>query len=287
MTYNPYFCFTRIIAYRCRTKFTHGVRLEVLPSTLWKKLSENFELSEYEAKAYLSLVMGGACKARKLSLICGVPRTRIYGTLKKLMERGLVVEIVGEPRKFAPTSPAKALESLLQSCREKTSDRVISLVESDRLLSLLEEAYKNVSARTEPERGEIWIIRRRSEILRRIREMLCRAERSVNVITTEKGLILFYKAFHKLLDKLVEDGVKVRTKAPISSYNGSLARELKYVCQVRHVDVRFPVLFLCVDDRELLLVELRPDSFSIDSGEDVGVFSRNPTLCALISLMLP
>jgi len=220
-------------------------------------------------------------------LISGVPRTKIYATLKKLMERELVIEIVEKPRKFAPTSPAKALKPLLRSLRKEISDRVVSLVESDKLLSLLEEAYKNMSARNEQEREEVWIIQRRSEIFRKIREMLLRAERSVNVVTTENGLILFYRAFHKLLDKLVEKDVKVRMGAPISSYNGSIARELKYVCQVEHVDVSFPILFLCVDDRELLLVELRPDDFGIALDDDVGVFSRNPTLCALISLMLP
>jgi len=264
------------------------LEVETLPPMLpWEKLSEDFELSEYEAKAYLSLVMSGACKARKLSLISGVPRTKIYATLKKLMERELVIEIVEKPRKFAPTSPAKALKPLLRSLRKEISDRVVSLVESDKLLSLLEEAYKNMSARNEQEREEVWIIQRRSEIFRRIREMLLRAERSVNVVTTENGLILFYRAFHKMLDKLAEKDVKVRMGAPISSYNGSIAQELKYVCQVEHVDVPFPILFLCVDDRELLLVELRPDDFSIALDDDVGVFSRNPILCDLISLMLP
>jgi len=264
------------------------LEVEASPSILsWEKLSENFGLSEYEAKAYLSLVTHGASEARKLSLACGVPRTKIYGTLKKLMERGLVVEVVGEPRKFAPTSPEKAFKPYLQSFREKTSDRVISLVESDRLLQLLEEAYKKTSLKGEPERGDVWIIRRRPEIIRSIREMLCRAERSVNVITTEKGLVLFYKTVGKLLDKTVESGVNVRIGTPIDSFNETLSRELEHICQVEHMDVRFPVLFLCVDNREFLLTELKPDDFSVDSSEDVGVFSQNPALCALITLLLP
>ena len=122
-----------------------------------KKLSENLGLSEYEARVYLSLVTGGASEAKKLSMVCGVPRTKVYKTLKKLMKRGLVVEIPRNPRKFAPTSPEKGFRTYLQSFREKTSDRVISLVESNSLLSLLEEGYKKTSLKAEPERGEVWI----------------------------------------------------------------------------------------------------------------------------------
>ena len=134
--------------------------------------------SEYEAKAYLFLILGGSCKARRLSLICGVPRTRVYGTLKKLIERGLVVEMEEDPQKFSAASPIISLTPLLQSFREETSDRVISLVETDRMISQLEETYKKMSVSTKPEMGNIWILRRRSEILRKIRGMLSRAEKS-------------------------------------------------------------------------------------------------------------
>ena len=252
----------------------------------WDKLSEHVGLSEYEARVYLSLVTSGASEARKLSMVCGVPRTKIYGTLKKLIERGLVVEMPGEPKKFSPVSPAKAFKTYLQSFREKTSDKVISLVESDRLISLLEEAYQKANVELKQEKGEVWIIHRRSEILRIIREMLSRARTSVDVITTANGLVLFYKAASKLLDKLVEEGVTVQIGAQIGSFNGTLARELNYVCQVKRVDVSLPILFLCVDGREILLAELRPDDFGTHYGEDVGFFSRKPTLCALVSPLL-
>jgi len=246
----------------------------------WQKLSEHAGLSEYEAKVYVSLIEKGSSRARKVSMICGVPRTKVYGTLKKLIERGLVVEIPGEPRKFAPASPANAFSAYLQSYQEKAQNL-------NKIVSSLEANYKKVNIEAESQKGDLWIIKGRHGILQRVREMLSDAEESVDVITTGNGLILFYKAVNKLLDKLEEKGVKIRIEAPINFHNGSLAQELKYVCEIKHVNVDLPILFLRVDNRKCLFIKLSPDDFNPDSGEDVGVFSENATLGRLISLLLP
>ena len=219
-------------------------------------------------------------------MLCGVPRTKIYGTLKQLIERGLAIEIHGEPKKFLAVTPSKALNTYLQSAREKTSNRVISLIESDRLISLLEEAHQKANVESRSEKGEIWVIRGRSEILQTIHEMLNRARISINVITTANGLILFYKATNKLLDKLVDEGVAIQIGAQISSLNGNLAKELNYICEVKNVNVSSSIFFLCADGQEIVVSQLKPDDFGIESDEDVGFFSRNPTLCALVSQLL-
>ena len=108
---------------------------------LYEKVSRYLGLSEYEARVYVSLVMEGASEARRLSMRCGVPRTKVYATLKKLMERGLVFELPGDPRKFAPAGPAEGFEHHLLHFKQKTSDSVVSLVESHEVVSLLEKAY--------------------------------------------------------------------------------------------------------------------------------------------------
>jgi len=173
---------------------------------LVQKVSRYLGLSKYEARVYVSLVMGGAFGARRLSMRCGVPRTKVYATLKKLMERGLVFELPGEPRKFAPDGPAEAFEQHLLHFKEKTSDSVVSLVESHEVVSLLEEAYKKTQLTIEPQKEEVWIVQGKSEILNKVREMLSRAKKSVDVVTTEKGFVWFHKTFDKLLDELVENG---------------------------------------------------------------------------------
>lgn len=244
-----------------------------------QKVSRHLGLSEYEARVYVSLVMEGASEARRLSMRCGVPRTKVYATLKKLMERGLVLELPGEPRKFASTSPAEAFEPYMLRSREKTSDRVISLVEADSVVSSLEEAHKKTQSSIEPQKEEVWIVHGRSEMSRKLREMLSRAKENVRVVTTEDGFVFFYKTFGKLLDKLVENGVNVQIGTPINSHNGSLARELNYICKVKHVNVDSPLLYLCVDEQAFFLAKLTPNN--------LGVVCYSSTLCDLFSLLLP
>ena len=247
-----------------------------------QKVSRHLGLSEYEARVYVSLVTEGSSEARRLSMRCGVPRTKVYATLKKLMERGLVFELPGEPRKFAPASPAEAFGKYLSYSKEEASDRVISLVESDSVVSSLEEVYKEKQLSVEPQKEEIWIVQGWSEILGKMREALSRAKKSVVVVTTENGFLSFHKAFDRLLDKLVENGVDVQIGTPINSHNGGLARELNYVFKVKHTEIGSSMLYLCVDKQACFLAKL-----SLGSEEDVGVACYNSTVCDLFSLLLP
>jgi sugar-specific transcriptional regulator TrmB len=219
---------------------------------------------------------------------CAVPRTKVYATLKKLMERGLVFELPRQPRKFDVTSPAEDFEQYLLHFKEKTSDSVASLVESHEVVSLLEEAYKKTQSTVEPQKEEVLIVQG-SEIMGKVRELLSRPppEKLVDIVTTENGFVWFYKTFGKLLDKLVESGVTVQIGASINSHDSSLARELRCICKVKHVDVPSPLLYLCVDDQALLLVKLKLNNGSLDSEKSLAFACYSSTLFDLFSLLLP
>lgn len=244
-------------------------------------------LSEYEARVYVSLVAEGASEGRKLSIRCGVPRTKVYATLKKLMERGLVLELPEVPRKFAPVSPAQGFETYLIHLDGETSSRVTSLMVSREAVSLLEQAYKKMRSPAIPQKEEIWILRGRAAILKKMREMLSRAQKKVTIVTMEDGFVLFYKTVGKLLDKIVDSGVKVWIGTPINSNNRPLARELNYMCKVENVDVSSPFFYLCIDNKEFLLADVKPGDLETVSGEDFGVISQNGCLCHIISLLIP
>jgi sugar-specific transcriptional regulator TrmB len=88
-------------------------------SPLWQELHSSFGLSEYEAKVYVSLIDCGASRVGRLSTLCGVPRSKIYKTLQKLVERNLVTEIPEEPKLYAPISPHDAFKSFFESLKQK------------------------------------------------------------------------------------------------------------------------------------------------------------------------
>jgi len=245
-------------------------------ASLWQKLCEYANLSEYEARVYASLIKEGPSTARRLSMLCGVPRTKIYETLKKLVERELVTEIPSSPKRFASLSPKDTFKPFLSSYEEKTRDFYA-------LISLLEENYIKTVSSTKMKREETWVLLGRSEMLRKISEMMSRAEKSVDIVTTENGLILFYKVYNNFLDKLCKNGLEIRIAAPISSKNRNIAKELRYICKVRHLDTPPSILLLRVDHDEFLLACLITDNYEISSDRDVGMYCRSPILCTLIT----
>jgi len=64
------------------------------------------------------------------------------------------------------------LKTLLLRLKEKVSEGVISLVESEEVLSLLEEAYRKTQSTIVSQREEVWTVQGWSEMLRKMKPAL-------------------------------------------------------------------------------------------------------------------
>jgi len=71
-------------------------------------------LTEYEGKTLATLFRMGEAEAPAISRIAQVPKTRVYDVLDKLVERNLVIEIRGRPKRYRGIEAKKGFESLLQ-----------------------------------------------------------------------------------------------------------------------------------------------------------------------------
>ncbi|RLG97830.1 hypothetical protein DRO29_02290 [Candidatus Bathyarchaeota archaeon] len=242
--------------------------------TLWQRLYEDIGLSEYEARAYISLLENGPSTARRLSMISGIPRTKIYGTLKKLIERDLVIEIPGNPKMFLATPPSETLEPILRAYERLVEDFKV-------FISYLEEIYVKSDYASKLKRSNLWTLSGRNEILHRILGMLTHARRAVDLVTSEDCLILIYKLYGKVLDDLAGKGVEVRLFTQRNPRNQNLIRELRYIYKVRQLDVPPSILYINVDDSLFLLASLTEHGNS-----DIGVFIENPVLSNLILRLL-
>jgi len=241
---------------------------------LWRRLSEYLGLSEYEAKLYVSLIEVGQATARKLSVFSGVPRTKVYTVLKRLIDMGFVTEIPGEPRRFLPVPPNIALKSYLQTYRDMTQNL-------SSLISTLEEALKRARTQEKLRQGSIWTISGKQNIFKKIREMLINAKRSVYIITNGNGLILLFRMFSRLLDELASRSVKIKIITTNEQNSKYLVKELRYLYDVKVVDLQLPLLVLYVDHEQLLMSCIQSESNSLKY-KDEAVFSNNPVLRRLI-----
>ncbi len=65
-----------------------------------KAMLKNLGLTEYEAKAYVTLVKFGTLTAEKISEMGKIPLPRVYDTIAELHKKGFVLVGNTRPKKF-------------------------------------------------------------------------------------------------------------------------------------------------------------------------------------------
>jgi len=244
---------------------------------LWPKIVEYIGLSEYESKVYLSLINLGTVSARILSLNCDVPRTKVYGTLKKLIDYGLVVEIPGHPKQFAPSNPRESFNTILNITKEKATD-------FDNIVKKLDEAHKKRMEKLNPEKKLIWFLDKEHNIRGKCNEIIRQSEEELNILTTEDGLEILFNAAHRLLDEMLESGVEIKLYSPLDPKVNPLARELSYIYQVKQVEVETPILFINSDNKRFILAKLAPRG--AEKPIESAMFTEDKDLLDLVHLLL-
>ena len=245
--------------------------------SLWPKIVEYIGLSEYESKVYLSLINLGTAGARKLSINCDVPRTKVYGTLKKLIDYGLVVEIPGAPKKFSPSKPTDCFNTILNITKEKADD-FCTIIEN------LENLYTEHSEQGGPRKKLVWYLDPEEDIRGKCSELIRQSEHELNIITTDDGLEILFNSYHRLLDEIQENGVEIKLHSPLDPKVNPLARELSYIFQIQKVNVKTPILFINSDNKRFLIARLAsrgtPRPFLC------AMFTEDKELLELIHLLL-
>ncbi|MCW4050208.1 MAG: hypothetical protein NWE89_10795 [Candidatus Bathyarchaeota archaeon] len=245
--------------------------------SIWPKIVEYIGLSEYESKVYLSLINLGTAGARKLSLNCDVPRTKVYGTLKKLIDYGLVVEIPGAPKQFAPSHPGESFNTILNITKEKADD-------FHNIVKRLENVHEEHKESVGPQKKLVWFLDHEHDIKGKCNEILRQSDEELTIITTEDGLEVLFNAAHRLLDEVQERGVTIKLFSPLDPKVNPLARELSYIYEVKKVKVQTPILFINSDSKRFILAKLAPRG--ADKPFQTAMFTEDPELLDLICLLL-
>ncbi|MGP3533646.1 TrmB family transcriptional regulator [Microbacterium sp. RD1] len=107
-----------------------------MTETAHQELAEAlFELgfSQYEAKCYVGLMNQEPQTGYRVSKTTGVPQPKVYETLRRLVSRGVVREIAGDPTLFSAIPPTTLLDEL-----KATFDR--RLDEAERTVQAMDAA---------------------------------------------------------------------------------------------------------------------------------------------------
>ena len=204
-------------------------------------------LTEQETRAYLALVTHGELTAREVSMLSGIPYSKIYGVLERLRDRGWISVGPGRPKRYSALPPVEAARKE----RLRREEELRALEEC--VVGELQPLYERSRA---VERPDIWIIRGLDGVLSKIRDVLSRARREVllAIPLAAKGIL---SSVEPSIMHLRFSGVEVRILAP-----EELRDELSHLSGL--ADVRFKSgMFgggLIVDGREAVLVLARSGS---------------------------
>ncbi|MHB8120392.1 MAG: TrmB family transcriptional regulator [Methanothrix sp.] len=165
-------------------------------------------LTEYEAKAYATLVGMGEATAREVHELSGVPRTRIYDILRDLGSKGFVEFVQGSPTYYRAVEPDRVMERLrdeLVACIDRSTSE---------LLSLNLEAHGS---------SPVWCVRSEWGIKNRIRDFLSKVDRELIVFCRSPDLLIEHRAE---LKKVVGLRIKVDRKEKFEG-SGFEVQEMK------------------------------------------------------------
>jgi len=124
-------------------------------------LLKDFNFTESEAKAYITLIQNGPCTGYELSKLSGVPRSKIYNILEILYNKGYVTNTRDEKSLLYKAEP---IEHIIRLIKNSTEDK----------LYLLSQQISNFEI--EKDNEKIWNLYGYEAILNKCLELIERAE---------------------------------------------------------------------------------------------------------------
>jgi sugar-specific transcriptional regulator TrmB len=161
-----------------------------------QKALETVGLTEYEAKAYLSLIQAGTSNAGNISTHAEIPRSKIYEVLLRLEKKKLIEVQKGRPLFFKAMKPSIALdmvesglkESLQEELTQKKSDldklyekKLSQISTAHSTLADLDSFYEKNTA-IEPSEEFIWTIHGKDNLASQAKETILSASKDVRLM---------------------------------------------------------------------------------------------------------
>ena len=162
---------------------------------------EEFGLSKYEAKAYLTMVGKGSLAASEIAYYSNLPRTKVYPTLKKLEKKRLGVICQQKPLICSAVSPQESFGEIveLHERRLKNMKKIV-----DMLQRINDEGQRPSGS----EEKRYFILDPKST-LEKVENFITNSRASINAILDIWGLRLISQCKQSLI-KAINNGINVK-----------------------------------------------------------------------------
>jgi len=209
-------------------------------------------LSQSEAQLYYASLIVGGGDAKQLSQISGVPYSKVYSSLKKLVERGWLIESEGYPKRYVPRPPKEAvkinrnyIESQLASAEKQAIEELTPLFEAKDLA----------------DNPQVWLISGLDKILNKASSMIVDCEKEVAI-----ALPMIPPRFEEISafikNKIEFSPIKLRLLV-----SSSLKQEVSLMylpdAEIRMVDKMFGGGIICDKSETLILISVERSPMAI------------------------
>ena len=218
-------------------------------------------LNKYEAKVYLTLVGEGISTAKNISDITGIPYGKVYEIINTLAAKGFCIILPLKPMKCQAVSPKEAIQTTKENM-EKQFQKLEGYV-----LEELEPMFTESKKFIEP-KGIFWIINGRANVVKKIDELIQKAEKCINIHCSPNSLsrLILHK---ELLQEAQNRGVAIAIAGVINKEIMEEVASLNF-CDIRKVK-NAENNYISIDNKECLVIEPIPDDDNIVYGRDLGI----------------
>lgn len=219
-----------------------------------QKALEHVGLTNYEMRAYTSLLISGSQSAQTLSQASGVPYSKIYEVLTSLGSKGWLSSDNSRPTIYTAHAPSTSIETTHRT-REETFEQ-----NGKTIIAELEPLYEKSGTSEKP---DILVISGTVNITSRIMNMFESCKREVMIAMPHVGRELLVAALPKL--RLLHDrGIKTTILVSDSTAAGTI----RSMSQVATVKVRKKLFGggIIADGRYVVILL---ESEAVKSGSDM------------------
>ena len=204
---------------------------------------EEFGLSRYEARVYVTLITKGTISAGELAYYSDLPRTKVYPTLLKLVKKKLAIISKSKPIMCTGISPEDAFDEIVQEQINKVNG-MNSLV--TKLKRVSEDSKK---ARGSEEKRYFHLAP--NYVFKQLETMIESSKSSIHGIIDSWGLNLFSQCHDVLIHSLAKN-VDIKLTIPPSLIGSETLQSIPDGVKIKTADVSHNSIMF--DDSEIIMI---------------------------------
>ncbi len=219
---------------------------------------EEFGLSKYEARAYVTIVTKGTISASEVAYYSELPRTKVYPVLLKLQQKKLAILSKSKPVMCTAIAPEDAFDEIVHEQINKV-DAMNTLVSN--LKKISEESKK---ARGAEEKRYFHL--HPNYVVKQLRTMIDGAKSSIHIMADSWGLSILAECKEELLSVLRRN-LEVRLVVPSQVVGGESFRAIPDGVKIKSSEIIQNCFIF--DDTELLLIDSTNGKGAIFTATDI------------------